>query len=273
MGEMAFITVAGWPKGWGRDQVVQAIVASTACDPYDAGLVASATSAPVVLGMTDLVVAKDVVRVLREERVPALAVSFLEVAELQRRMTAKRLVRAEGAPEPMYLAHPWRERVEELRGLRMAEVILLVRGRIPKFDRLTTTEEVDEDAGPETLTTTEMRGGLMEALDIYTVEGPAVRITGKFDFREFLGKQRGYTDSENMDKLCLRLGEEAPGAQLDLNFRQWRSPAISGRRPAGSSQLGAEAMRRDDTGAFDLYSALTVTMLRAMRRAREKRGG
>lgn len=272
MPDNAYITVAAWPKSFTDSDILQAIVAATGMDPADAAaLQLRSQQAPIILGLMETPLAKDAVRVLRSRKVPAITVRTADLAQLQKPYLVKRMVRPEGLPEPMYMLEPWRERADEPRGLRMAEVVLLVRGRVSKFERNTSVEVHYEHSGygdfqvPVSTSVTELRGGFMEVLDLYAMEGPPVRITGKFDFKSLLGKHRGYTENENMDKLCLRLTEEAPAAQLDLNFGLWRPPLSA--RGAG----GAEALKRDDAGPFELYSALVATIDRAIRRAAQGR--
>jgi hypothetical protein len=172
----------------------------------------------------------------------------------------------------------------------LSEVVLLVRGRVAQSTRVTTVETQIEpgsygsvlDAEISSTRVTTSRGTVQEILDLYTREGPPVRVSGKFDFTTVLGKERALTDRENMDRLAIRLGEQAPGATIDLNFGEFRRPGAAmaqgngpGTRPSRPTGPGGAkeiVTARDDMPAFDFYSAWVAMLDAAVRRGREQAG-
>ncbi len=261
------------------------MVAATGLDPVDAQQVA-ARKPPLILAPMGLNAAKDAVRVLREMRVPCTAVRRADMEGLWPAFLAKRLV--PGAAQATYVAEPWRPRLVSPRPVEMAKVVLIVRGRVAQSVRVTT---VDVDIEPGTggygtmmdeiaeSRVTVSRGTVQEMLDLYTSEGPPVRVSGKFDFTTVLGRDRAMTDRENMDRLAVRLGEQAPGATIDLNFQDFRKPGMALARGAGPrpkvarmAPSGATEVvtARDDMPAFDFYSAWVAILDSALRRGREQ---
>lgn len=269
------VSVLAWPRGWDRERVTRALVESIGMDPADASLL-SPVVPPAVFAILEPAAAKDAVRVLREHRVPSLAVSGAELASRRPALLAKRLIPAEGAPEPLYMVEPWRG---DGRGIRMRDVFLMVRGRIPKFTKSTSVEVETHGTGlgygplgmHTTITSvTDMKGGRDDALDLYTESGPPVRITGRFDFAALLGKDRGYSDGENMDRLAVRLAEQAPAAEIDLGFKDFKPPKGMSQRLVSISPLGTA--KRDDSPLFDFYSAWRAVVslrIKAWRDARQ----
>jgi hypothetical protein len=273
--DLAFVSVAWWPKAWGFDEIVRAIVESTAIDPADAAQIAP-RAAPCVIAIMETALAKDAVRVLHQKRVSAMAVKRTDIDALRPPLPARRLSAPLGGPPGLYMVEPWRG---EPRGLRMADVFLLIRGRITKYERTTTVEThgyydaPGDGLGPIAITSraSDRRGGREDALDIYTMEGPPVRVSGKFDFSSILGKERGFSDGENMDRLAVKLGEQAHGAEVDLGFREFKPPAGMARRMSVSGSQGSETIKRDDTPLFDFYSAWKAILEKAIRQARQSR--
>ncbi|MGD9690441.1 MAG: hypothetical protein AB7K52_11940 [Phycisphaerales bacterium] len=255
------VSVLAWPSAWSRQRIAEVLVESLGIDPADARLLA-ASPAPMVAGVLDRAPAADALRVLRDRRVAAVCVPMSHMQARTPPLTAKRLTQAIDAPEPLYMVEPWRG---EGRGLRMRDVVLMVRGRIARFTRTTTFDSTfdhdDGRAGAHSAfdlgAVTELRGGRDDALDLYALSGPPVRITGRFDFGSVLGRERGYSDGENMDRLALRLAEQAPGAEIDLDYSSFKAaPGLSRALRSTLSVTGTSTtVKRDDTPMFDFYSA------------------
>jgi hypothetical protein len=306
------VSVAAWPRGWGEAERLAALAESVGMMPSDARL-ALRHEPPIMVAWLEEPAAKDSVRVLRGRGVPALAIGPDAWSALGERFRAKRLVKAEGAPSAMYLVEPWLGRLEPI-GLLMRDVRLIVRGRLAPAERAdagvddhdgpwsgpvdvswgalpwASTGEgalaaalagdgLDESAGsgpgPVGLGGSRRTALAGEVLDLYRDDQPPVRIDGrKFGF-DVLGRDRSLTDSENIDRLALRLAEEAPGAQVDLGFAGF-APPPGVRRAWRPRDRGAGASLIAETRAFDLYSAWKAILDRAVRRSRAKgdaRGG
>lgn len=265
--EVAFVSVSAWPDSFGPAEVQRAIIESTGMDPVDAQHV-GARQPPMVLATMTAEAGRDAARVLRARGADARTVTPGELARYRPAMLAKRLVPQREDGEGVFLAEPWRPRLEPARVVRLSNVVLLVRGRV---DQTTRTTRVDADArldeydgfGVDVARVTELRGSTQEVLDVYERVGPPVRVTGKFDFAGILGMERGYSDRENMDRLAVRLGEQAREAEVDLGFAEFRSPArATGARRVmmgseGVGPIGGSVVKvtKDEMPAFDFYSA------------------
>ncbi|MBL8758974.1 MAG: hypothetical protein JNK35_11150 [Phycisphaerae bacterium] len=263
----AFVSVSAWPESFGPAEVQRAIIESTGMDPVDAHHIA-ARQPPMIVATMTAVAAADAASVLRARGADARSVTRTELDRYSPPMLAKRLARQGDEREGVFLAEPWRPRLEPTRVIRLANVVLLVRGRV---DQTTRTTRVDTDpqfgeydgAGVEFSRTTETRGSTQEVLDVYERVGPPVRVTGKFDFAGILGAERGYSDRENMDRLAVRLGEMAREAEVDLGFGEFRAPARGaatrrvrfGAEGIGPAAGGVVKVTKDEMPTFDFYSA------------------
>jgi len=120
--------------------------------------------------------------------------------------------------------------------------------------------------------TTEIK--LSQLLDIYLRDHTLLRINSDRVSWDVLGKQRGFTATENADKLAIVLTTQAPLAQLDTGFERFKPPpdvALESTSSAGAGGMiqaigGGDrtTRRRDDTPAFDFYSGWIYTITRAL---------
>lgn len=95
-----------------------------------------------------------------------------------------------------------------------------------------------------------------DKLDIHLIDGTIYQIDGdKFGFR-ILGDQRGYSDNENIDKMCEFMAQLAPDEIVDPYFSLW-SP------PPGHGRLRIPLMKiNNDDPAFAFYSRWAALMYR-----------
>lgn len=190
---------------------------------------------------------------------------------------AKRLIAGSGAT---YLVEAWRG---EPRTFDAARTFLLVRASlratetgpmpdqgstfataatmaitgVPKGVHTEFVGDLDSSAGRK-------RTAVTEIIDLHQADGTRIRLNGdKFSF-DVLGDSRGYTDRDNMDKLAVRLSEQASRAIVDLDFRQFRCPPGI-LRTYYQSALG-RVRRTVEAPAFDFYSVWVALMYRRMSR-------
>jgi hypothetical protein len=97
---------------------------------------------------------------------------------------------------------------------------------------------------------------LSHKLDIHTTDRCVFQIDGdKFGYL-ILGQQRGYSDNENIDKMCQLLTHLSPRAVVDPYFSYWHPPP--GFQGLRLPQMG---INRDDP-AFAFYSRWSALMYR-----------
>ena len=95
-----------------------------------------------------------------------------------------------------------------------------------------------------------------DKLDIHLVDGTIYQIDGdKFGF-QILGDQRGYSDNENIDKMCEFLARLAPDEIVDPYFSLWSPPPGHGRL-----RIPLRKINNDDP-AFAFYSRWAALMYR-----------
>ena len=189
---------------------------------------------------------------------------------------AKRLIAGSGAT---YLAEAWRG---EPRTFDAARTFLLVRASLRSTEKKSIVDQGSAFAAAATATSgmppighTDFEGDiassiarsrttLTEIIDLHQADGTRIRLNGdKFSF-DVLGDARGYTDRDNMDKLAVRLSEQASRAIVDLDFRQFRCPPGI-LRTYYQSALG-RVRRTVEAPAFDFYSVWVALMYRRMSR-------
>ena len=178
-----------------------------------------------------------------------------------------------------YLAEAWRA---EPRTFDAARTFLLVRASLRSTEKKSIVDQGSAIAAAALATSgmppighTDFEGDidaaqsrsrttLTEIIDLHQADGTRIRLNGdKFSF-DVLGDARGYTDRDNMDKLAVRLSEQASRAIVDLDFRQFRCPP-SILRTYYQSALG-RVRRTVEAPAFDFYSVWVALMYRRLAR-------
>jgi hypothetical protein len=264
VGEHAYLSIVAWPRGYTREMMTESLVEATGMDPFHADQ-RIARGVPTVVERIDAAVAREVLRPLRKRKVAAFAPTQSQMDAVAAPLSAKRLVPAGGAPQPMYLCEPWRG---EGIGFLASDLFLLVRAGLQRERGQVETDvtyggDPDTGGGLEVHTWRHDKMRLSEAMDLYLRDGSRIRISGdKFSF-DVLGTERGHSDNENMDRLALRLAEESPNVLVDVAFRDFVCPPhlISGWR----RQIGARSVR-DDQPAFEFYSVWSFLLHKRLAR-------
>lgn len=266
----AYLSVVRWPDGMMHRARVDALVEACGMDPFHADA-AVARGTPGVVATVDGRLAEEVVAPLRRLGAVAFAPSQEEINAVADRVAAKRLERA---GEDAFFVEAWRDQ-----GclFRSSDAALMVRGRVTKSEARADVDYTPVIAahaagGPligalaqpdRTVTRTSESH---EVLDIYCVEGPAIRVDGrKFNF-DVLGK-KGFSDRENLDALCALILASRPAAaglcDVDRGFGQWRGPShLVAARFAPPATEGRTSTR-NQAHSFDFYSAWRWLVLRA----------
>lgn len=287
--ETAYLTIVSWPKAADRVQAAGWLAEAAGLDPFLAEQ-RVAKGLPSVVQRLPAERAREAVRALRAKGVGCFAPTQTEIESGPEPILAKRLSAPEGAPEPMYLVEPWRG---EPTGFLTRDIFLLVRARIKIVETqqaesgsalgtanrsaggglagmalglgtagvigigMYASSDVDSGASgaPTTKTST------TDVLDVYLRNDVRVRINGdKFGF-DVLGAERGYSDNENMDKLAVRLAEQAPGALVDTGYNKFNCPGALLR----NVRLSPKGKRtRNDTSVFEFYSVWAWLMYRRL---------
>jgi hypothetical protein len=279
MGGRAYITIVRWPKGFTAQQRLEALADSMGIDPYMAGLRA-VHETPFVGGLVDELVAPDIVERFKKYGVIAFALTQTHIQRLPHPKLVKRLVPALGCAEPMYMAEFWRD---EASGLKSQDIFLLVRGTVDRSSVRTsvTNKGLTRQSGglgaiagigfglaipgvPEVSHHTETK--LSQILDIYLADRSLLRINSDRINFDVLGKDRGFTATENVDKLATRLAAEAPSAIIDTGFARFKPPADVEVESFRAASNGSSTRQRDEGSAFDFYSGWIYTINRGLTR-------
>jgi len=243
---------------------VKTLVAVASMDAYQARLT-SIRESPTIVGRMDSERAAKVLAGLEAEGVPAIAPTRDEIWNLRTTPRMRSLIPADAADA--YAIHFWDGRVTEL---KVKDIVLLVRGRVQRSSSRTDSSSGNAGAMAAGYLVGGVLGAAMAAegggtvrssrielshlLDVFVRNGTRVRISGdKFSF-DVLGAEKGYSDHENMDKLSLRLANDAPRALVDMSFQKFKPPAEI-LRDSFQSVGTSGVSRRDDFPAFDFYSA------------------
>jgi hypothetical protein len=263
----AYVTVIQWPDNFDAAKWSRELAAATMLDPY---LLVQrlAKGAPLVVSrVAEGEPADTADRTLRQMGAMPLVVSESQLAAFQEPVALKRIEPAIGAPKPMFMCEPWRS---ESFGLLASEIVLIVRGRV----RVISTTVVDNAPAQyhgghsysgrmyDEINTGDMRktdAQVRDLLDIHLRDGRRVRIdSAKFNF-DSLGKERGYSDNENSDRLALALAKAAPKAIIDTAFGSFHCPPML-IRGAGQTRTQTGSTRRDDSPIFEFYACWALLM-------------
>jgi hypothetical protein len=267
----AYITIVRWPQAFTAQQRLEALADAMGIDPYVAGLRA-VQEPPLVAGLVDELVAKDIVERFKGKRVVAFALTQAHIARLPRPNLVKRLTPALGSDDPMYMVELWRG---DPTGLKASEIFLLVRGTVDRS--ISQTRVTNNNSGMRMMGmgmgmaipgsvdvshTTQTR--FSQILDVYLRDHSLLRINSdRFSF-DVLGKQRAFTAVENTDKLALLLTSQAPQAQVDTGFARFKPPPDMAAEFTTSLRADSTTTQRDESTAFDFYSGWTYTIARAL---------
>ncbi len=278
--DRVYITLLAWPKRLSGAGRAEALVSACGLDAPHAQRLA-ADAGPVLVMALPPTPARAAVKALPAAGIPAVGHPQARFDELLPPFACKRLVAAQGAADALYLAEPARPRRDEPRGLRAADIRLIVRARLVRQTVESTTSAAleprlagafDVPTVERVRTTTESH--VSDVIDVYEHSGRAVRIDGdRFNF-DVLGTARGLSDGQNAGRLATMLAERAPRAEIDLDFaaRRLRGPAARTHRTSGMSLSGATLIaRRDDHAAFDFYSVWRCLVPRTLAAARPTR--
>ncbi len=284
MPEYAYISVVQWPERFTRQDCTVAVVDATGMDPFHADQrVAKGT--PVVIqrmevgGPAEAAVAR-----LRTHGAMVFAPTESVMASVPPPIRLKRIEKAMGAPKPMFMAELWPAGRQALRGGRdgethrgiiAEEMLLIIRARVRQGSSVT---NIDVTPNPlyhnaygvgfdlETSVTRESTISVRDVMDIYLRDGTRYRIDGsKFNF-DGLGKDRGYSDNVNADKVAVMLAESNRRAMVDTDFGSFNCPEGLVRGAGGRERWmnSTGVLKRDDMPLFEFYSIWAYLMYRRL---------
>lgn len=269
----AYLSIIRWPDGYTVRDQVEALVEAVGMEPFLAQQ-RVVKGVPAIVHRFDESLMAEVMKPLKARRVLAFALPHRTLEALPTPVAAKRLIPAEDAPSPMYMCEAWRGNGV---GFLTSDLFLIVRAQLRK----TTKGEVQSDtytelsyspyAGVHPTTYTETyrndKTKVTHIMDLYLRDGRRIRINGdKFNF-DMLGKARGLTDNENIDKVACQIAEEAPGCLIDVGFEKFIAPIMLIRGLKSGLQRSDEL--RNDNPAFEFYTGWTY-LLNRVRTARER---
>ncbi|MCE7973587.1 MAG: hypothetical protein DYG92_04570 [Leptolyngbya sp. PLA1] len=231
MKDRAYVILVSWPTDREEEGCVRAVRAAVGCDEYTARLIARRRVPCIAARAESGSEAQRVVGRLLGEGVGALSLTWEQIASGLEPPLLRSLAWAEGAPAPMYLASRVDGGVE---GLKAADLRLLVRGkvRISKREAMPNANigefartPVDPILGvpvPADPTRAKVLLKTVEVLDLHLLDGTQLRCDGsRFSFLS-TGGSLGISDTENMDRLAMKLAGEAPRAVVDTGFGEAR---------------------------------------------------
>lgn len=227
MKDRAYVILASWPEGRDEEDRAGALQSGAGCDAYTAGLISRRRVPCIAARVEPAALAVGIVQRLLDKGVGALSLTWEQIAAGLQPPLLRSLAWADGAPEPMYIA----TRVDgEVLGLRARDLRLLVRAKVRISRREATPNTsvgefartpVDPILGvpvPSDPTRAKVLLKTVEVLDLHLLDGTQLRCDGsRFSFLS-TGEALGMTDTENMDRLAMKLAGEAPRAVVDTGF-------------------------------------------------------
>lgn len=274
--DQTYITIISWPDGYTAANQLEAVVAATGLEPVQAARRVM-RGVPAVIQRVPTSLVDNVTTPLRTRGVGFVTMAERRLRALPKPILLKRLTSADGAPQPMFLAEPWRG---DPFGLRAADLFLLLRARLRK----TLAREPEHDVTyypysifgsraptpfPGHIAVENIARGVrvtevisrdlndtIDVIDLCTHNDTRYRIRGdKFNF-DVLGNARGHSDFENADKLAYLLAQAAPTCVIDTTFPLFRCPEEFAHDWRTANRKPSET--RNDEPAFEFYSAWSV---------------
>ncbi len=105
---------------------------------------------------------------------------------------------------------------------------------------------------------------LSQILDVYLLDHTLLRINSDRVSFDVLGKDRGFSATENVDKVAVLLGSQAPQALVDTGFGRFRPPANLGVNTTLGGMGNTPTVQHDESGSFDFYSGWIYTINRGL---------
>jgi hypothetical protein len=264
--DRAYVVLTRWLESGDRGSIASKLVRACSIDATVASHLLG-KQLPAIVRRVDVRQAPVAVANLTTLGFGAIWFSQLELESRVPMRPAKRIVPALGAPQPMFMVECWPP--HESIGMLGADIRLLVRGR-PQQTKVQPQESapgggyyggIDDDAWGA-----DMEGGgasarrtavFTEVLDIHLAQGACIRCNAsRFHFTDLGGPKR-YSDAENLDALTTVLGQNAPAALIDTQFRSKKCPTelLVDLRATTSSTGDARTL-----AAFGVYSAWTACL-------------
>ncbi|CAG1010200.1 hypothetical protein PHYC_03812 [Phycisphaerales bacterium] len=271
--ERGYIFIVRWPADFDEHARTSALARALNLDPF-AAREASRRATPVLAERTDPAAAAIGVQSLLALGIRALVTTHDELGSRIDPPRLRALRPARDAPEPMYQADVENQGTI---GFKAADLRLLVRART----RVMLREVRSGDAGrllsaridpithlpmPESSVIRGKSAKFTELLDLHLRDGTHYRCdASRFSFVDVL-ESLGLADIENVDRLAVRLTEQAPAAMVDTAFDHaaWLTGMVGEFMSVKASRGGTD---RRGMLAFSIYSAV-VSMVNRFERGR-----
>jgi hypothetical protein len=279
--ELCWVTIAAWDPSLDTPARAHALVAAAGIHPATASSVAE-RPAPLILTAAPRNVAREIARALTTAGAArAMYPSTTAIRDIADPFRCTKLLEARDAPIPLFTAAPHSTRLPS-RALNLLDLTLIIRARVRGTTIQTTrlspdTGDFGDSTPGDTPLTSTKSAPISDLLDLYTADGPPIRIDGRRFSFALLGLNRGYSDGDNMTRLATFLAERAPAATIDLGFAHFHAPGLvraAATRPlagplglAGDTSPFTSTTRRDDTAIFEFYSPWRALVDRALRAA------
>lgn len=276
----AYLSVIDWPDGLDPEARAHVLVKAAGLDLYTARLRVARGTPQVVARLPDAR-ARGGLDVLHRAGATAFAPTRAELSAVAAPVRAKRIVPADGAPEPMFMVEAWRG---DGLGMLARGLFPPIRARVEQAtSRVSSgsathggiavggTAIAGRGAGIIAAGIEGASGGVdrttslhvVELIDLHLHDGTRVRIDGtKFSF-DILGHERGHADRQNMDRLALRLAQAAPRAMVDTSFKGFVCPPEFA-RDSWTSTDASSVHTSDQAPAFEFYSRWVSLMYRSL---------
>ncbi len=283
--DRAYVSVLSWPEGWSHARRVDAIVRAGGMDPYDAGMMARRAT-PSIVQMCDTLVREDILHVLHELGVMAVAPARSEMAAYPKAETPARVTRFSGSPPRGFSVYTrdggaWTFRPEDVRlvvagtvravgkvtrhagGSVFKPAVGMAYGGIAGLGAMAGAEAMDaEPAGWGSNTTRNTRP--VETIDLHMVVGGRIRVVrlagGSARIDEH-GTERRRPSLVETHRPVADLKAWLSDAAFDEWFEQFNTPADVEALAARAGQ----ASSRLNPVAFDFYSVWAAMLDRAVR--------
>ncbi|MBO6512635.1 MAG: hypothetical protein JJ974_01550 [Phycisphaerales bacterium] len=263
----SYLSILAWPSGWSHDDRVESLVASVGMD-YDLAIAEAEHQSPSVVCMIETDLSKEILRVLHDRGVFALAIPHAEIHRYPDPEPIKRIARFPATSPTAFAAD---DNDEPAWTFTTDNIRLVVFGRVRSVRSRSETQGVPYSPGPHGASRMQPRRRIRidrmevdEILDLHLVQNNSprlIRLTGQRTLIRSLDEIDQKPSLLNPPDPVELLEPYLDGLGIDQDFESFTPPRRI-RLEEDSSKLG---IKHRTLESFAFYSVWRAAVNRALR--------
>lgn len=263
----SYLSILAWPSGWSHDDRVESLVASVGMD-YDQAVAEAQHQSPCVVGMIETDLSKEILRVLHDRGVFALAIPHHEIHAYPHPEPIKRIARFPDSSPTAFAAD---DNDEPAWTFTTNDIKLVVAGKVRSIRSRTETQELLYNPGPQGASSmTPRRKIQVDRMEIDDILDVHLVLNGQPRFLRLTGQRTLIRSLDDIDNKPSLLNPPDPiellqpylgGQSIDQGFESF-TPPMRIRMVENSKKLGIKHRTHE---SFAFYSVWRAAVDRALR--------